>query len=360
MRLQQFFSCCCNEQEDQLQNKLQLSINNIQSPQSNSQIKLTLDSFTLLNVIGKGSFSKVILVRKNDDQKLYALKIIKKKIIQQKKQYERVMTERNILINTNNPFIIKHYSSFQNKKKLFFLLEYCGGGELFNLLWRKKQFDEELSKFYVSQIILGLEYLHQQNIVYRDLKPENVLLDTDGYIKLADFGLSKIIQENENMKSICGTNQYYAPELIQKKSYGKQVDLWTLGCLCFELINGKPPFQNPQEIMNTDIQKLCQCLNCSDLFKDLIIKLLERNFKKRIDIKQCKSHQVFENINWELIYQKKVIPLIKIQKKNEIDISHIDYGFLNENPYSYVSETYNTNNQFQGFSYYNNSNINNK
>ncbi|EGR29246.1 protein kinase domain protein [Ichthyophthirius multifiliis] len=353
-----FQICLCFEESGQKinvinnerQNQFQTQLYSQQINKQNQIKGMSLQDFTLLNVIGKGSFSKVVLVRKKDDKKLYALKILKKKLIHEKNQYRNLITERNILINTNHPFIIKHYSAFQNNKKLFFLLEYCPGGELFNLLWRKKTFNESQTLFYVAQIVLGLEYLHDLNIIYRDLKPENVLIDIDGYIKLADFGLSKMQQNNQNMKSVCGTKQYYAPEIFTGKGYGREIDYWTLGCLCFELISGKPPFQNEYEILNTDINQICSSLNCSIEFKDFIINLLQRNPQKRMNLQQCKQHKALHVINWDQIREKKVSPAFTIVKQFETDISHIDYQFVNDNPISQSSSYYNTyfDKKFQG------------
>jgi serum/glucocorticoid-regulated kinase 2 len=153
---------------------------------------VSMDDFTLLTVIGKGSYAKVVLVKKKSNDKVYAMKILKKKHIEKKKQEAHILTERNVLVEVSHPFIIKLYSSFQTPEKLFFVLEYCPGGELFGVLSKKSRFSEEQTKFYAAQIVLALEYLHERDIIYRDLKPENVLIDAEGYIRLTDFGLSKM------------------------------------------------------------------------------------------------------------------------------------------------------------------------
>lgn len=132
--------------------------------------------------------------------------------------------------------------AFQNESSLYFLLEYCPGGELFNLL-SMKRLKEEHVKFYAVQIILGLKYLHERNIIYRDLKPENIVIDKDGYVKLTDFGLSKLgMSEETKTYSVCGTPEYLAPEILRKEGHNKNVDWWTLGCIVYEMIFNRPPF----------------------------------------------------------------------------------------------------------------------
>ena len=129
---------------------------------------MSIDQFNLIKVLGKGSYAKVVLVKKKDDNKVFAIKMLKKSYIELKKQVDHIKTERNILVSADHPFIIKLYFSFQNERKLFFVLDYCPGGELFNLLCRNKRFDEYSVKFYVSQVVLALEYLHSKNIIYRE------------------------------------------------------------------------------------------------------------------------------------------------------------------------------------------------
>ena len=146
--------------------------------------------------------------------------------------------------------MVKLYYSFQNEKKLYFVLEYCPGGELFNLLSKMKRFSEDHTRFYACQLVLALEYLHSKNIIYRDLKPENVLIGADGYIKIADFGLSRMNIVLDEATTICGTPEYLAPEIVHKKPYGKAVDWWTLGSIIYEMLVGIPPFytQNRAEL----------------------------------------------------------------------------------------------------------------
>ena len=275
--------------------------------------QVNLNSFTTISVIGKGSYAKVLLVKKKDTGKFYAMKVLQKTLIEQKKQQTHVQTERNILVQIKrNPFLIDFYYSFQTEKALCFILEYCPGGELFHLLRKRRKFSEEQSKFYAAQMVLALEYLHSREIVYRDLKPENVLIDADGYIKITDFGLSRQNLKKNDAKSICGTPEYLAPEIILKMGYGKGVDWWTLGSIVYEMMVGVPPFysQNRQDLFDKikmQNPKYPSTLNPEAV--EFISSLLKKDFTKRMgynyDADEVKAHSWFASINWQLMVEKK-------------------------------------------------------
>lgn len=204
---------------------------------------MKIDDFTLLKVIGKGSYGTVMLSKKKDTQEVLAIKMLKKSYIQKRKQEDHTKTERYVLGEVKHPFIIQMKYAFQNKEKLYFALEYCPGGELFYHLQKVGEFDEDVAKFYAAQLVLVIGHLHEHDIIYRDLKPENVLIAQDGYVKVADFGLSKAeIKGDKDAKSFCGTPEYLAPEILKKKGYGKAVDWWMLGSMIYEMLVGLPPF----------------------------------------------------------------------------------------------------------------------
>ena len=189
--------------------------------------KLTIEDFTIIKVVGKGSYGKVLLVKKNNEETIYAMKIMKKISMVKKNQVDHIKTERRILELIDHPFINKLKYAFQTEQKLYLVTDYCPGGELFFHIQRVERFNEEAAKFYAGQIILAVEHLHKNNIIYRDLKPENVLIDRKGFIKITDFGLSKEnIVDNKSAKSFCGTPEYLAPEIILNKGHGKPVDWW--------------------------------------------------------------------------------------------------------------------------------------
>ena len=193
-----------------------------------SRTKVTESDFSILKVIGKGSFGTVFMVKKKDTGKPYAMKVLDKDKVMKRKQYEHTLSERRILQDIDHPFLIGLRFSFQTKSKLYMVFDFFNGGELYTYI-SKGKFSEERAKFYAAEILLGLGHLHEHNIVYRDLKPENLLLDRHGHIRICDFGLSKQDVTGDSVKSICGTPEYLAPEVIRRKPYGKAVDWWSLG-----------------------------------------------------------------------------------------------------------------------------------
>jgi len=207
---------------------------------------LTVSDFDLLKVVGKGAFGKVMLVRKkagNSAGKIYAMKVLKKSVIAALGQVEHTKSERDILFVIRHPFIVRLRFSFQSDDKLFLITDYYNGGSLYSHLRKSKFFSEERARFYAAELLLALEHLHLQQIVYRDLKLENILMDHLGHISLTDFGLSKQdIDKCGGATTFCGTAEYIAPELLNNQKYGKAVDWWSFGILLFEMMNGTTPF----------------------------------------------------------------------------------------------------------------------
>lgn len=278
---------------------------------------VTADDFTLLSVIGKGSYGKVLLVKKNATEELLAMKILKKDYIAQRNQIAHTKTERNVLEKVNHPFIVKLRYAFQNAHKLYFVLEYCEGGELFFHLSRSQRFDEQRTRFYTAGIILAIEELHRNDIIYRDLKPENILIDRMGYIKITDFGLSKEnIRGPNDAISFCGTPEYLAPEILIKKGHGKAVDWWSLGALIFEMLTGLPPFytRDRERLFNSILQVDVNYPEyLSDTVKDLMKHLFVKDPNERLgsgpgDSEEIKQHPWFADIDWERMLRKEVKP----------------------------------------------------
>lgn len=198
--------------------------------------KVTLENFEFLKVLGKGTFGKVILCREKTTAKLYAIKILKKEVIVQKDEVAHTMAENRVLKRTNHPFLISLKYSFQTVDRLCFVMQYVNGGELFFHLSRERVFSEDRTRFYGAEIISALGYLHSHEIVYRDLKLENLLLDKDGHIKIADFGLCKEqITYGRTTKTFCGTPEYLAPEVLEDNDYGLAVDWWGTGVVMYEM-----------------------------------------------------------------------------------------------------------------------------
>lgn len=192
-----------------------------------------------------GSFGKVFLVRDKSNGTLYAMKVLRKDYIIKKNQIEHTKTERSVLGRAvHHPYIVGLNMAFQTADKLFLVLDYCPGGELFFHLGKVGRFPEERARFYAAQITLALEYVHKMDVIYRDLKPENVLLDQNGNVRLTDFGLSKegVSDHSTGANSFCGTPEYIAPEVLRREGHGRAVDWWSLGALLYEMITGLPPF----------------------------------------------------------------------------------------------------------------------
>ncbi|KAJ0397355.1 hypothetical protein P43SY_008174 [Pythium insidiosum] len=276
----------------------------------------TLQDFKMIQVIGRGSFGKVVLVGHKETKKLYAMKILSKENIVKRKQVEHTRTERRVLGYTKHPFIVGLHFAFQTPQRLYFVLDYCPGGELFYHLSRMKKLPEHMACFYAAEITLALEHLHSLGVVYRDLKPENILLTKDGHIKLADFGLAKEgIRDGVNgTNSLCGTPEYLPPEILDRLGHGTAVDWWNLGMVLYEMLTGLPPWYT------NDRKKLFERLRSARLHfppyvsrraEALIRQLLNRNPAERLGSKgahQVKSHLFFENIDWTRLAKKQIPP----------------------------------------------------
>ncbi|XP_077426675.1 ribosomal protein S6 kinase beta-2-like isoform X3 [Vanacampus margaritifer] len=248
------------------------------------------DFFELLTVLGKGAYGKVFQVRKVQGAmsgKIFAMKVLRKaKIVCNAKDTAHTRAEREILETVRHPFIVDLLYAFQTGGKLYLILEYLSGGELFMQLEKEGIFMEDTACFYLGEIILALGHLHSNGIIYRDLKPENVMLNHQGHIKLTDFGLCKeSIHDGSVTHTFCGTIEYMAPEILTRSGHNRAVDWWSLGALMFDMMTGSPPFT--AENRKKTIDKILKCkLNLPPYLtidaKDLIKKLLKKNPAQRL------------------------------------------------------------------------------
>eukprot|EP01096_Ripella_sp_DP13-Kostka_P013865 TRINITY_DN610_c0_g1_i1.p1 TRINITY_DN610_c0_g1~~TRINITY_DN610_c0_g1_i1.p1 ORF type:complete len:494 (+),score=244.84 TRINITY_DN610_c0_g1_i1:44-1483(+) len=323
--------------------------------------KVGIDDFESLCVIGKGSFGKVMQVKKKDTGKIYAMKILNKQTIIERNELEHTRSEKSILQKLCHPFLVNLNYSFQTPDKLFFIMDYVNGGELFYHLQRDKRFSEERARFYCAEIVLGLEYLHNSGVLYRDLKPENLLLTDDGHICMTDFGISKegLVSDDDRTATFCGTPEYLAPEVLEGNGYGKAVDWWSFGTLMFEMLTGLPPFYSE------DVQQMYQKImtarlqipkTVSDEAKDLLEKLLIRDPEQRLtEPPMIKKHPWFAGIDWEALVQKEVTPPFIPPVSGKEDTSQVDPVFTGEDHNLSVTNTteINTADQksFVGFTY---------
>ena len=250
------------------------------------------------------------------------MKILNKDFLIKNKMLKYAITECNILKKSTSPFIITLHYAFQTPENLYMILDYCPGGDL-SMQIQIRIFEEEEAKFYISELILAIDYLHSHNILYRDLKPENILIDSEGHLKLSDFGLAKENVEGTT-KAFCGSPSYLSPEMIQKKESSKASDIYGIGAVLYEMISGTTPFYGDDlKTLYTNItrKKLMFPEYFSDKIKDLLKKMLEKNPGKRIDLDEVKAHKFFKDIDWNELEVKSIKPpldLVKI-KENYFD-----------------------------------------
>jgi len=327
-----------------------------------NNVKVTKDDFELLNVIGKGSFGKVMQVKKKDDGKIYAMKVLRKEAIIARKQVAHTKAEKSILQKIQHPFIVRLHYAFQTRDKLYMILDYVNGGELFYHLKKEGRFPEARVKFYAAEITCAMAHLHSLQVVYRDLKPENILLDSDGHICITDFGLSKEINPEEGTHTFCGTPEYLAPEVLRGQGHGTAVDWWSLGTLIYEMLTGLPPFYSQninimyQKILNGELRFPSYV---SPEAQSLLEGLLTRDVEKRLGSRSSedvKKHPFFKDLDWDKLEKKELDAPWKPKVKGENDISQIDTAFTQERAQdslvdNHLSDTMQKENAFDAFTY---------
>jgi len=299
--------------------------------------KVTVEDFETVSVIGRGGFGRVLLVRKKDTKKVYAMKVLNKSVIAARGEIAHTRTEKSVLSKIDHPFLARLYYSFQTTENLYLIMDFINGGELFHHLSQQKRFTEERTKFYSAQIVSGLEYLHSLGIIYRDLKPENLLLSAEGNIVMTDFGLSKegLQAKDSRTATFCGTPEYLAPEVIKGEEYTKAIDWWSVGTLIYEMLTGLPPFYTEDEenmyhkIMTAD---LAIPAFFSQEVASIISLFLQRNPRDRLqDPNRIRSHPWFQDIDWDKLLRLEITPPFKPKVRSADDLQNIDKEFLNEN-----------------------------
>uniref|UniRef100_A0A6Q2XN63 Protein kinase C n=1 Tax=Esox lucius TaxID=8010 RepID=A0A6Q2XN63_ESOLU len=300
--------------------------------------KFTLDNFILHKMLGKGSFGKVFLAELKSSGEFFAVKALKKDVVLMDDDVECTMVERRVLsLACDHPFLTHLHCTFQTRENLFFVMEYLNGGDLMFHIQNCQKFDVQRSTFYAAEIICGLQFLHSKGIVYRDLKLDNVLLDSEGHIKIADFGMCK-----ENMlgdtrtSTFCGTPDYIAPEILLGQKYSSSVDWWSFGVLLYEMLIGQSPFHGHDE------EELFQSIRTDDpcyprwLAKDaqdILIKLFVREPERRLGMKgNIRQHAFFNDTDWTALENREVEPPFRPTVKSPGDVSNFDKEFINEKP----------------------------
>ncbi|XP_030071937.1 protein kinase C theta type isoform X1 [Microcaecilia unicolor] len=331
--------------------------------QQHDHVKLTIDDFILHKMLGKGSFGKVFLAELKKTNQFFAVKALKKDVVLMDDDVECTMVEKRVLsLAWEHPFLTHLYCTFQSKENLFFVMEYLNGGDLMFHIQNCHKFDIDRAMFYAAEIVCGLQFLHSKGVVYRDLKLDNVLLDQEGHIKIADFGMCKEnMFGNAKTCTFCGTPDYIAPEILLGQRYNVSVDWWSFGVLLYEMLIGQSPFHGQDE------EELFQSIRMDDPFyprwlnqdaKDILVQLFVREPDGRLGIKgDIRQHAFFREINWEALEHREMQPPFKPQVKSASDCSNFDKEFLNERPrLSYADRTLiNSMDQhmFQNFSFVN-------
>ncbi|NXC33246.1 KGP2 kinase, partial [Campylorhamphus procurvoides] len=288
----------------------------------------------VVTTLGVGGFGRVELVKVKNENVAFAMKCIKKKHVVDTKQQEHIYSEKKILEQICSPFIVKLYRTFKDNKYVYMLLEACLGGELWSLLRDRGSFDEFTTKFCVGCVTEAFDYLHHIGIIYRDLKPENLILDAEGYIKLVDFGFAKKIGSGQKTWTFCGTPEYVAPEVILSKGHDFSVDFWSLGILVYELLTGSPPFSGADQMMTYNlilkgIEKLDFPKTITRRPEDLIRRLCRQNPTERLGnlrngINDIKKHRWLSGFNWDSLKVRKLTSPLKRELSGPTDYSYFD------------------------------------
>ncbi|SCV67196.1 BQ2448_5842 [Microbotryum intermedium] len=284
------------------------------------EIGLDLGDFDMLDTLGTGTFGRVILAQlrpapcrpAQTQPHYFAMKVLEKVTVVRLRQIEHLNSERATLAQVSHPFIVNLFCTFQDEQNLYLLLEYVQGGELFSHLRRAGRFSADVARFYAANLILALEYLHKKDIIYRDLKPENLLIDSTGYLKITDFGFAKHVRDRTY--TLCGTPEYLAPEIIMATGHGQAADWWALGVLIFELLTGYPPFfaDNPLETYERILQNKFSFpahidRNARDLIKHLLTPDLSKRLGNLVDgASDVKRHPWFEGVDWDAVETKQI------------------------------------------------------
>ncbi|SMQ54292.1 unnamed protein product [Zymoseptoria tritici ST99CH_1A5] len=327
--------------------------------------RIGLDHFNFLAVLGKGNFGKVMLAETKTSKQLYAIKVLKKEFIIENDEVESTRSEKRVFLIANkerHPFLLNLYACFQTETRVYFVMEYISGGDLM-LHIQRGQFGTKRAQFYAAEVCLALKYFHENGVIYRDLKLDNILLTTEGHIRIADYGLCKEdMWYGSTTSTFCGTPEFMAPEILLDKKYGRAVDWWAFGVLIYQMLLQQSPFRGEDEDEIYDAILADEPLYPIHMPRDsvsILQKLLTREPELRLgsgptDAQEIMSHAFFRNVNWEDVYCKRVPPPFIPTIKGRADTSNFDSEFTSVTPVltpvqSVLSQAMQE--EFRGFSY---------
>jgi len=315
------------------------SAKNMVASEREADANVALGDFELLKVIGRGSYGKVMQVKRRDTGDVYAMKVLKKESVfarNNPKDLQHTITERSVLALVNkysHPFILGLQFAFHTPAKLYYVLDFCNGGDLYYLLSRCKRFREHHARFYAAETLTALQHLHSIGVLYRDLKPENVLIHGDGHVKLADFGLCK---ESSTADTFCGTPVYLAPEIWLRRTYGYEVDWWSLGCILFEMVVGLPPFwgDNLRDVRAKVFKPPSFPAGMTTECQGVIAGMLDLEPEKRLGSAgngaDIRTHPFFAPIDWTQLLAKQITPPYQSSSSADSDLRNFHKAFTNE------------------------------
>uniref|UniRef100_A0A8C1KII7 Protein kinase C n=1 Tax=Cyprinus carpio TaxID=7962 RepID=A0A8C1KII7_CYPCA len=322
------------------QNSMKTIQPTLEEPEEDT-VKVGLEDFSFLQVLGKGSFGKVMLARLKSDHRVFAVKMLKKDVILQEDDVEATMIEKRVLtLAHQHPFLTQLYYCFQTAERLFFVMEFVNGGDLMFHIQKCRRFDEPRARFYAAEIISALMFLHSKGIIYRDLKLDNILLDRDGHCKLADFGMCKEdIREGKLTSTFCGTPDYIAPEIILEEPYGVSVDWWALGVLVYEMLSGHAPFEAETE------DELFECILKDEIIYSSWLSNEAEDILRGVN-PACRlgcmdrdggeeaitAHPFFTGLDWEKLNRREITPPFTPRIDSIEDVNNFDPDFTQEEP----------------------------
>eukprot|EP01083_Nonionella_stella_P085326 236565_1 len=322
-----------------IENRRQMSLE-----RANSLKFGALEDLEILGLLGRGGYGLVKLVRDHQNHHTFALKEVRKDKVISSNQTKHINDERSLMMQMDSPFLVRLWRTYQDEHKVYFLVDVCLGGDLFTILRKSHSFKEHVARFYAGCVVEGFEHLHGMNMVFRDLKPENLVLDKSGYVKITDFGFCKTLDETGKTFTLCGTPDYLAPEIIRGGGHGVGVDYWTLGILLYEMLGSMPPFydRDPTNIY----RKICRSepsfpAYFSNSAKDIIRKLLRKRATERLGciaggIRTIKKQAWFKGFDWKKLQKQEMKVPYKPRVKSETEISNFRCKVVHEKPFKKI------------------------